>query len=94
VTCRGKYIAASFVEILGFEERIIYNLKSHMNNIVLWDYDNLHSIEPVLLLICPMEVVCFQWNPKDPYQIVAGTMNGQIFMWDLKQGSQIASQKS
>lgn len=37
---RSKYIAASFMENLGFDDRVLYSYKSHKNMIVLWDYDD------------------------------------------------------
>jgi WD40 repeat protein len=72
------------MENINFEERVIYNCKSHKSMIVLWDYDDQHSIDPVLVLICPLEIICFQFNPKDPNILVGGGTNGQIFLWDLK----------
>lgn len=61
---RSKYIAASFVENLSFDERVIYSNKSHKNVIVLWDYDDIHSYDPVLILTSPLEITCFAFNPK------------------------------
>lgn len=37
-----------------------------------------------MILVSPLEIMCFAFNPKDPTQIVAGAINGQILMWDLK----------
>ena len=54
------------MENLGFDERIIYSYKSHKNLIVLWDYDDQHSIDPVMVLVSPLELLCFAFNPKDP----------------------------
>jgi len=73
---KSKYIAASFVENLSFDERVIYSNKSHKNVIVLWDYDDIHSYDPVLILTCPLEIICFAFNPKDPNLIVGGAING------------------
>ncbi|CAD8097048.1 unnamed protein product [Paramecium sonneborni] len=75
---KSKYIVAeSFVENLLFEERAIYQLKSHK---VFWDFEDIHSIEPVLLLQSPLEILSFEFNPKDPNIIVGGTINGQLFL--------------
>lgn len=67
--------------------------------IVFWDYDDLHSIDPVLILTSPLEITTFQFNPKDPNIVIGnifrcylsslnlkigGATNGQIIMWDLK----------
>jgi hypothetical protein len=44
----------------------------------------MHAIDPLLVLTSPIEVLTFEFNPKDPTIIVAGTINGQIMLWDLK----------
>jgi len=51
-------------------------LKSHKSLIVFWDFEDIHSIEPVLLLASPMEILCFEFNLKDPNIIIGGTMSG------------------
>lgn len=51
-------------------------MKSHKNYIVFWDFDDFHSINPVLILLSPLEIITFAFNPKDPNQVVAGAMNG------------------
>ncbi|KAM3134985.1 hypothetical protein pb186bvf_012985 [Paramecium bursaria] len=81
---KSKYIVAeSFIENLSFDDRVIYQLKSHKSLIVFWDFEDIHSIEPVLLLQSPLEILCFEFNVKDPNIIVGGAMNGQVFLWDL-----------
>lgn len=30
-----------------------------------------------------MEILNFEFNPKDPNIIIAGAVNGQIIMWDI-----------
>jgi hypothetical protein len=44
----------------------------------------MHAIDPLLVLTSPLEILTFEFNPKDPNIIVAGAINGQILMWDLK----------
>ncbi|CAD8180809.1 unnamed protein product [Paramecium pentaurelia] len=81
---KSKYIVAeSFVENLLFEERAISQLKSHKSLIVFWDFEDIHSIEPVLLLQSPLEILSFEFNPKDPNIIIGGAINGQVMLWDL-----------
>lgn len=62
------------MENLSFEERVIYNMKSHKFMIVFWDYDDLHSIDPVLILTSSIEITTFQFNPKDPTIVVGMNM--------------------
>ncbi|EGR33375.1 hypothetical protein IMG5_055180 [Ichthyophthirius multifiliis] len=80
---KGKFIAASFVENLSFEERVAFQQKSHKFMIVFWDFSDQHSIDPILTLTTPLEIITFQFNPKDPNIIIGGAINGQILMWDL-----------
>ena len=58
-------------------------MKSSKSCILFWNFEDLHAIDPILILTSPMEVLHFEFNPKDPNIIVAGTVNGQIAMWDL-----------
>ena len=62
------------MENLSFDDRIIYYLKSHKSLIVFWDFEDIHSIELVLLLSSPMEVISFEFNLKDPNIIIGGTI--------------------
>lgn len=77
-------IAESFVENLSFEDRVIFSMKSSKSYILFWNYEDLHAIDPLLILECPLEILTFEFNPKDPNIVIAGTINGQIVMWDLK----------
>ena len=59
-------------------------MKSSKSLILFWNYEDMHAIDPLLILTSPLEILTFEFNPKDPNIIVAGTINGQILMWDLK----------
>ena len=81
---RGKFIVAeSFVENLSFDDRAILAVKSYKSMIIFWDFEDIHSIEPILVLNSPLEILCFDFNPKDPNIVVAGAINGQVLMWNL-----------
>jgi len=74
---KSRYIVAeSFLENLNFDERIIYQLKSHKSTIILWDFEDIHSIEPILVLSSPLEIISFEFNPKDPSIVAGGAING------------------
>lgn len=62
---------------------MIYSVKSHKSLIVFWDFDDIHSIEPVLILSSPLEILTFEFNAKDPNLVIGGAMNGQIMLWEL-----------
>jgi WD40 repeat protein len=59
-------------------------MKSSKSFILFWNYEDLHAIDPLLILTSPLEILVFEFNPKDPSIVIAGTINGQIMMWDLK----------
>lgn len=59
-------------------------MKSSKSTILFWNYEDMHAIDPLLILVSPLEVLTFEFNPKDPTIVIAGTINGQIIMWDLK----------
>lgn len=59
-------------------------MKSSKSFILFWNYEDMHAIDPLLILTSPLEILTFEFNPKDPNVIVAGTINGQILLWDLK----------
>lgn len=59
-------------------------MKSSKSLILFWNYEDMHAIDPLLILTSPLEILTFEFNPKDPNIIVAGTINGQILLWDLK----------
>ena len=35
------------------------------------------------MLSAPLEIISFEFNPKDPNLVVGGAMNGQVMLWDL-----------
>lgn len=81
---RGKFIVAeSFIENLSFDDRAVLAIKSYKSMIMFWDFEDIHSIEPILILNSPLEILCFDFNPKDPNIVVAGAINGQVLMWNL-----------
>ena len=59
-------------------------MKSSKSVILFWNYEDMHAIDPLLILSSPLEIMTFEFNPKDPSIIIAGAINGQIMMWDLK----------
>ena len=59
-------------------------MKSSKSFILFWNYEDLHAIDPLLILSSPLYILSFVFNPKDPTIIVAGTINGQVMLWDLK----------
>ena len=73
---RVKIVANSFVENLTFDERAQLTIKSYKSSIIFWDFEDVHSIEPLFILVSPLEIICFEFNPKDPNLIVGGAVNG------------------
>ncbi len=70
---RGKIVAESFTENIGFDERIAISGKFYKSFILFWDFEDLHLIEPILILSSPLEIICFEFHPKDPNIVVGNT---------------------
>jgi WD40 repeat protein len=81
---QNHIVAESFLENLSFDERVIFSMKSSKSCILFWNFEDLHSIDPILILSSPLEILCFEFNPKDPNIVVGGSINGQVVLWDLK----------
>ena len=45
-------------------------MKSYKSRILFWDFEDIHSIEPILILESPLEITCFEFNPKNPNLII------------------------
>ncbi len=69
---------------MDFDQRVAFSMKSSKSFILFWNYEDMHAIDPLLILESPLEIICFEFNPKDPNLVIAGTINGQIVLWDLK----------
>ena len=79
---RGKpIIAESFIENLNFDDRTYLQLKSYRWKILFWDYDDVHGIDPILELNSQLEVVTFEFNPKDPNILIGNTLSMLKFSW-------------
>lgn len=64
------------MENLNFDERAHSSMKSYKSMILFWDFEDIHSIEPILILDSPLEIVTFSFNPKDPNMVIGGAING------------------
>jgi len=47
-------IAESFIENLSYDERVIFSMKSSKSFILFWNYEDLHAIDPLLILTSPL----------------------------------------
>ena len=41
-------------------------------------------MEPIMILLSPLNITCFDFNPIDYNMVIAGASNGQVLLWDLK----------
>ncbi|NXU85438.1 WDR63 protein, partial [Xiphorhynchus elegans] len=78
-------IAVSARKQLPYEDEVNLSSKSllHQSVILFWSFFDL--IRPQLVLECPEDIYCFQFNPSDPNIIAAGCINGQVVLWDISQ---------
>lgn len=78
-----RIMAISLIEDLTYEERIDLNGRSFDCFIVLWDYKDLHRFTPIAILESPVEITCFEFKPDNPRYLIAGGINGQVYLYDL-----------
>jgi hypothetical protein len=74
---KHKFLATSFVENLTFDERIEISGRSYKNQILLWDYQDLHLFTPLITLVSSVEIVTFDFKPGDP-NIVVGRPSSKL----------------
>lgn len=67
---KHQYLATSFIENLSFEERIEISGRSFKNQILLWDYKDMHLFTPIKLLMSNLEIVVFEFKQGDPNVII------------------------
>eukprot|EP00357_Protocruzia_adherens_P017227 CAMPEP_0114985762 /NCGR_PEP_ID=MMETSP0216-20121206/8050_1 /TAXON_ID=223996 /ORGANISM="Protocruzia adherens, Strain Boccale" /LENGTH=739 /DNA_ID=CAMNT_0002348121 /DNA_START=37 /DNA_END=2256 /DNA_ORIENTATION=+ len=86
-------IAASFVENNTFEQRVDKSGKDIPSSILIYKFEDLHVMEPQFILISPVEINRFEFNPQDTNIIVGGCLNGQIIVWDLAEAKEKLAEK-
>lgn len=71
---KHQFLATSFIENLNFEERLEISARSFKNQILLWDYKDMHLFTPIIMLVSNLEIVVFEFKPSDP-NIVVGKLD-------------------
>ncbi|EGB06695.1 hypothetical protein AURANDRAFT_28664, partial [Aureococcus anophagefferens] len=75
-------LAVAPVRNFNFDERVEISGQAFNSYILLWDFVDL--IHPQLMLESPQEVSCFSFNSTQTHLVVAGAVNGQVVLWDIK----------
>ena len=73
------------MENIGFDERIAISGKFYKSFILFWDFEDLHLIEPILILSSPLEIICFEFHPKDPNIVVGNAIIFFFFFFNISQ---------
>ena len=55
-------------------------LISKNSYIQIWDWEDRHSLDPIMILVSPLKIMCFDFNPIDHNMVVAGAANGQVLL--------------
>ncbi|KAJ3272283.1 WD repeat-containing protein 63 [Terramyces sp. JEL0728] len=78
-------LAVSCTQACGFEDKLQqgYASRSKRAQIIVWSFHD--PIHPQLILESHEEVTCFEMNPQDSSIIVAGSVSGQILLWDISE---------
>ena len=57
---KHQCLATSFVENLTFDERVEISGRSYKNQILMWDYKDMHLFTPVIILVSQLEILTFE----------------------------------
>ncbi|KAJ3326149.1 WD repeat-containing protein 63 [Boothiomyces sp. JEL0866] len=78
-------LAVSCTQACGFEDKLQqgYASRSKLAQIIIWSFHD--PIHPQLILESHEDVTCFEMNPQDSSIIVAGSVSGQILLWDISE---------
>jgi WD40 repeat protein len=79
---KENVIAASCIENIKYEERVQRSGAYIPGSIIIWTFAEFNSV--LCVLKAPLEITCFKFNPYRPHIVVAGTISGQVCMWDTK----------
>ncbi|KAJ3315591.1 WD repeat-containing protein 63 [Boothiomyces sp. JEL0838] len=78
-------LAVSCTQACGFEDKLQlgYASRSKLAQIIIWSFHD--PIHPQLILESHEDITCFEMNPQDSSIIVAGSVSGQILLWDISE---------
>eukprot|EP01105_Mastigella_eilhardi_P017597 TRINITY_DN4046_c0_g1_i2.p1 TRINITY_DN4046_c0_g1~~TRINITY_DN4046_c0_g1_i2.p1 ORF type:complete len:626 (+),score=151.19 TRINITY_DN4046_c0_g1_i2:900-2777(+) len=77
-------IAVALSSCNSHEEHVIAVSQDRRFAIQVWNL--MDTMQAQFVLEAPYEIMCFRFVPDSPHSVVAGAANGQVFMWDLRQG--------
>jgi WD40 repeat protein len=81
----GGIVAVSCCDRLNLDERIDLDGKVRNSYLLQWNFAD--PILPQYMCEAPADLYCFRYNPQDPNIIAAGCVNGQVFIYDLRNAS-------
>ncbi|RKO93616.1 WD40-repeat-containing domain protein, partial [Blyttiomyces helicus] len=76
-------VAISCARRVTFDDRVELgdNGQHQHSSILIWSFHD--PIHPQLILHAPDDIMCLQFDPRDPNIIAGGCINGQIVLWDI-----------
>jgi len=74
-------VAVSCSDPLKFDQRVELSGNEKNSFILVWSFADM--IHPLLVLQSPHECTQFSYNPDHPHLIAAGTITGQVILWDI-----------
>ena len=84
-------VGVSCVERMDMDKRIDNSRRVTFSYILIWNFAD--PIHPQLVLQADAEITCFKFNPTKTGLIAAGTMNGQVLLYDTTEAMEKLRQK-
>ncbi|GET89816.1 hypothetical protein, conserved [Leishmania tarentolae] len=78
---RDHFVCVASIRLQTFPERLQANRRCESSVSLVWDLND--PMHPRYLLEAPEEVQVLHFHPSNPNLVAGGSLNGQVFLWDL-----------
>lgn len=85
-------VAVSAVKNVSFDQRVPLFGQTQTSYILLWDFRLL--VKPLILMQSQQEVFTFRFNKTDPKLVAAGSITGQVMLWETGEAVKSALNKN
>ncbi|CAG9576770.1 conserved hypothetical protein [Leishmania major strain Friedlin] len=78
---RDHFVCVASIGLQTLPERLQANRRCESSVSLVWDLSD--PMHPRYLLEAPEEVQVLHFHPSEPNLVAGGSLNGQVFLWDL-----------
>ena len=79
------FVLISYVENPTFDEKAEFSGSNSPGCLLFWNYEEHHRFAPIARLRFPLEITSFAFKPDKTSWIIAGGVNGQLFLADTQE---------